>query len=191
MSHRMTKATKWHVRPAKTRISLGIHPVWSESSLCAQWVGKDPDFLHADREDSDQTGRMPRLIWVFAGRTCHFVGFVMRQLKSQNFGHLNDWFDYPDILKDLNIFWFHHRVLSRKECIYTDPDQNAPWGAVWPGSTVWSGSTLFTQTYLSKFIGHLSHITRNPVFGVCDQLRLKPACIATDNLEPKYFGYSK
>ena len=29
---------------------------------------------------TDQTGRMPRFIWVFAGRTCHFVGFVMRQL---------------------------------------------------------------------------------------------------------------
>ena len=32
-------------------------------------------------EDSDQTGRMPRLIRVFAGCTCHFVGFVMRRLK--------------------------------------------------------------------------------------------------------------
>ena len=29
----MTKPTKWHVRPAKTQISLGIRPVWSESSL--------------------------------------------------------------------------------------------------------------------------------------------------------------
>ena len=57
------------VRPAKTQISLGIRPVWSESSLCAQWVAKDPSFLHADSKDSDQTGRMPRLIWVFAGRT--------------------------------------------------------------------------------------------------------------------------
>ena len=37
-------------------------------SLCAQWVAKDPSFLHADSEDSHQTGRMPRLIWVFAGR---------------------------------------------------------------------------------------------------------------------------
>ena len=27
----------------------------------------------------DQTGRMPRLICIFAGRTCHFVGFVMRR----------------------------------------------------------------------------------------------------------------
>ena len=54
----MTKPTKWHVRPAKTQISLGIRPVWSESSLCAQWM----------TTKTDQTGRMPRLIWVFAGR---------------------------------------------------------------------------------------------------------------------------
>ena len=30
----------------------------------------------AHSEYSDQTGRTPRLIWVFAGRTCHFVGFI-------------------------------------------------------------------------------------------------------------------
>ena len=69
MSRLMTKPTKWHVCPAKTQISLGIRPVWSESSPCAQRVAKDPSFLHADSEDSDQTGRMPRLIWVFAGCT--------------------------------------------------------------------------------------------------------------------------
>ena len=57
------------VCPAKTQISLGIRPVWSESLLCAQWVAKDPIFLHADNEDSDQTGWMARLIWVFAGCT--------------------------------------------------------------------------------------------------------------------------
>ena len=56
-------------RPAKTLISLGIRPVWSEFSLCAQWVAKNSRFLHAASEDSDQTERMPRLIWVFAGRT--------------------------------------------------------------------------------------------------------------------------
>ena len=28
---------------------------------------------------------MPRLIWVFAGRTYHFVGFVMRRLKCSLF----------------------------------------------------------------------------------------------------------
>ena len=75
------KTNKMTVRPAKTQINLGIRPVWSESSLCAQWVAPDPSFLHADSEDSAQTGRMPRLIWVFDGRTCHFVGFVVRRLN--------------------------------------------------------------------------------------------------------------
>ena len=74
------KTNKMTVHPAKTQISLSIHPVCSESSLSAQWVSKDPSFLHVDSEDSDQTGRMPRLIRVFAERTCHFAGFVMRWL---------------------------------------------------------------------------------------------------------------
>ena len=66
------------VRPVKTQISLGISPVWSESSLCAQWVAKDPSFLHVDSEDSDETGRMPRLIWVIAGHTSILLGLSCR-----------------------------------------------------------------------------------------------------------------
>ena len=62
------KTNKMTVRPAKTQISLDIRPVWSESSLCVQLVAKDPSFLHADSEDSDQTGRMPRLILIRLGR---------------------------------------------------------------------------------------------------------------------------
>ena len=42
---RHDKTNKVTVRPAKTQISLGIRPVWSESSLCAQWVAKDPSFF--------------------------------------------------------------------------------------------------------------------------------------------------
>ena len=56
------KTNKVAVRPAKTQISLGIRPVRSESSLCAQLVAKDSSFLHAGSEDSNHTGRMPRLI---------------------------------------------------------------------------------------------------------------------------------
>ena len=57
------------VRPAKTQISLGIRPVWSESSLSAWRKLKFLGNQWAHSEDSDQTRRMPRLIWVFAGRT--------------------------------------------------------------------------------------------------------------------------
>ena len=56
--HDMTKPTKWVC--AQQRLM---------SSLCAQCGAKDPSFLHASSEDFDQTGRMPRLIWVFTGRT--------------------------------------------------------------------------------------------------------------------------
>ena len=55
MTEAKFKTNKWHVRPAKSQISLGIRPVWSESSLCTQWVAKDQSFLHADSDDSDQT----------------------------------------------------------------------------------------------------------------------------------------
>ena len=74
------KTNKMTAHPAKAEISLGIRHVWSESSLCTQWVAKDSSFLHADSEDSDPAGQIPRLIWVFSGGTCHFVGFVMRLL---------------------------------------------------------------------------------------------------------------
>ena len=78
MSRRATKPTKWPMRPAKTQI---IRPVWSEYSLYV-WRNLGSLATHwAHGEDSDQTGRMRRLIWVFAGRTGHFVDFVMRWLN--------------------------------------------------------------------------------------------------------------
>ena len=59
LSRRMSKPTKWRVRPAKSQISLGIRPVWSESSLSV-WRNIGPLTTYwAHSEDSDQTGRMP------------------------------------------------------------------------------------------------------------------------------------
>ena len=56
---------------AKTQISLGIHEARSESSVSA-WRSFGSLTIHkAHNKDSDQTGRMPRLIWVFARRTVH------------------------------------------------------------------------------------------------------------------------
>ena len=68
MSHLMTKPTKWLC--AQRRLRSAWAPAQSDQILrCAQWITKDPSFLHVDSEVSDQTGRMPRLIWVFPGRT--------------------------------------------------------------------------------------------------------------------------
>ena len=60
MSRLMTKPTMWLCAQRRLR-SAWASAQSDQSSLCAQWVAKGPSFLHADSEDSDQTGRMPRL----------------------------------------------------------------------------------------------------------------------------------
>ena len=92
---------KMTVCPAKTQISLGIHPVWSESSLSAQWVAQDPSFLHSDSEDSDQTRRMPRLIGVFA--SAHAILLV-----SSWGGSIMFW--------QLCQYWFVHTEMGVAVC---------------------------------------------------------------------------
>ena len=56
-SHLMTKPTKWHVSPAKTRISLNIRPVWPESSLSESSKLGSLATHWEHNEDSDQTRR--------------------------------------------------------------------------------------------------------------------------------------
>ena len=65
----------------KLKNCLSAQSVQSLGCALTQWVAKDASFLLADSEDADQTGQMPRLIWVFAGSTGHFVDFVTLQLK--------------------------------------------------------------------------------------------------------------
>ena len=62
-------------------------------------IAKDLSFPHMDSEDFDQTGRMPKLITVFAGRTCHFVGFVVRRLR----------YNKMNVIRMLNIGTFPYR----------------------------------------------------------------------------------
>ena len=85
------KTNKVSVCPAKTQISLGIRPVWSESLLSA-WRKLGPLATHwAHSEYSDQTRRMPRLIRVFAGRT--FTLLVLSRGGSNGipvFSHCED-----------------------------------------------------------------------------------------------------
>ena len=76
----MTKPAKLHVPPAKTQISLGISPVWSESSLYTQLnVGSLASHLAHSEDWSDWVDSKAdlSLLWVHS----HFVGFIMRQLK--------------------------------------------------------------------------------------------------------------
>ena len=103
----MTKPTKWPVRPAKTQISLSIHPVWSVFAVRIKkhWA---LNYLWAYSEVSDQTRQMPRLTRVFAGRTCHFVGFVVQRLNyktlcKNQIVNMREEFHVPDIHQSMNV----------------------------------------------------------------------------------------
>ena len=91
---RHDKTNKLAVRPAKTQISPGIRPVWSESSLSA-WRKLGSLATHwAHGEDSDQTGRMPRLIWIWTGRTVTLLVLTCRGSYTCNMvrKHLTPWY---------------------------------------------------------------------------------------------------
>ena len=68
------------VRPAKTQISLRLRASWSESSLITCTLYNLWAIQRGINENPCHTGWMFRLIWVFAGHTGLFVGFV-RWLK--------------------------------------------------------------------------------------------------------------
>ena len=76
----MTKPRKWQVHPAKTQISLGIHPVWSvfAARMKKAWVLSYP---YSTLRRLIRLGRCPG--WsVLAWAHRYFVGFVMRWLIS-------------------------------------------------------------------------------------------------------------
>ena len=72
---RRTK-TQIILRLTETQISLRIRAVWAEPSLAAWRNFESLAIQKSPREDSDQTARMRRLIWIFAGRTCSQVRFL-------------------------------------------------------------------------------------------------------------------
>ena len=160
----MTKPTKWLCTQAKTQISLGIRPDWSESSLSAWRKPGSLTMYWAHSEDSDQAGWMPRLIRVFAGRnvtllvlSCRgsnpFQWWMCRKtlpnLTTVNFLNILTPKEFGVITK----IWtmrFYHRVMrangADRMANSAAPDQLA---------AVWSGSTLFVHTYLSENLGSL------------------------------------
>ena len=83
--------------PEKTNTNEPQHDKTNKNDMCAQrrlrsaWESaqsdQSPRCFRRKKLPIERTVttlirlRMPRLIWVFAGRTCHFVGFVVRRLK--------------------------------------------------------------------------------------------------------------
>ena len=87
-------AILWQNQQNRMCTQVRLRSAWAsaqsdQSSLCAQWVAKDPSFLHAVSNDSNQTGRMKS--------SCHFVGFVMRRLKYIFAATLWHWWTELDL----------------------------------------------------------------------------------------------
>ena len=112
------------------------------------WVAKDPSFLHADSKGSDQTRGMLRLIYVFAGPTCHFVGFVMRRLI-----YLLHWnFLHSSINKPTkwHVCPAKAEIRHLPSLLCTKPSSGGQWGlSAWLD---WAN----TQADLSLWWGHMS-----------------------------------
>ena len=133
--HLMTKPTKWHMRPAKTLISLGIRPVWSESSLIAwkkAWVLSYP--LSAQRRlwtDWADAQADLSLRWVHS----HFVGFVMRRLLYY-YSKTEFWYSREGHCECL-VYCIHDydRGMLIFCPFFSHVTRKPVFGALWPGKT--------------------------------------------------------
>ena len=124
LSRLMTKPTKWHVCPAKRFRSAWASAQSDQSLRCLHEETLGPWLPIERTAKTDQTGQMPRLIWVFAGCTCYFVVFITRRL---NWAHYYQGYRHQDrtssessqIIEGLDgVYWLenngHFSILIRE-----------------------------------------------------------------------------
>ena len=184
----MTKPTKWPVHPVKTQISPS-----DQSSLCAQWVVKDPSFLHVDSQDWSDA--QPNLSLCWAHRSLCWFCHVMSHVPKWWVGDLSR-LNYPYQLSNTCTCVL---ILKLQFCGLQVCSLGWGWGWAYSGASTscfahqkrffMTFTILDIFTYLAyrwqnfqwllldiSIYCYLSLVTRKPVFGVCDQVRLKPAC---------------
>ena len=193
MSRLVTKPTKWRVRPAKTQINLDIGSVWSESSLFA-WRNLESLATHwAHSEDSDAKADLS-LRWAHT----HFDGFVMSWLILYRL-----YYSYC-MVGSHNASWV---IITPEWFSATWPISYCLlWGCFVnlrmkvTDSTVNNSGNKTVRLLVHDVHGTLQNFFRyigwrkpgfesllpyeprhkKPVFGVFDQIRLKPVCFATE-----------
>ena len=90
--------------PSEDSDQPGHPPSLSESSLCAQWVAKDPSFLHADSEDWADAQADLSLRWAHT----HFVGFVMSRLNNDRERTAKPWVVFRTFQGKNMLLWQYH-----------------------------------------------------------------------------------
>ena len=109
------------------RHSPGLIRVFAVRSM----VAKDTRFLHTDNEDSDQSGRMPRLILVFTGCTGHLL--VLSCTGSNGY----NYFPYhPLFFQQGPLGWTQQRQHYVQPLSWHTPTWLPPqwgtWAGIWP-----------------------------------------------------------
>ena len=103
MSRNMTKPTKWLCPQRRLRSAWASTQSDQSSPALNGWLRTQAYFMRTAK--TDQTGQMPRLIWVFAGHT--FILFVLLKWNtrrkseelSQGTAKLTNWHLYPVKIK--------------------------------------------------------------------------------------------
>ena len=108
---RNAKPTNWHVRPAKTQISLGIHPVWSAFAgrMKKAWVLSYPlsaqrrlwsDWADAHADLSLRWAHMPFCWFCHEAAQMYFERFSLLMLVTGFVS--NQTLEHPFYLQDIN-----------------------------------------------------------------------------------------
>ena len=112
LSHDMTKTTKWVYAQRRLR-SVWASAQSDRSSLCAQSVDKAQAFFMRTAK-TDQIGRMPRLIWVFAGHTA--ILLVLSCCGSFINYHTSLGLYFSQNERRIQQHMFHNHINSPKPC---------------------------------------------------------------------------
>ena len=146
------------------------NPVWLESSL-STWRNTGPLTTYwAHSDDPEQTRQMPRLIRVFAGRTCDFVGFVVQRL-----------------IISANAWYLSHRRTATAQvslCIHaslSEPSLYAHSTCILPliskGPAILSRAALVTgsSVLVTRFLSYFPFLTSENTSNISETLDVYPA----------------
>ena len=170
MRHDMTKPIKWLC--AQRRLRSAWASTQSDQSLrFALSVAKDPRVFHADSKDTDQSGRMSRLIWVFAEGTLILLVLSCRGSYGYNSTILSkDWTTrgldapkyretgillvqwIPRIAKPTPCFRFKRSLLSlvyKMQCSEKGP--TSTWFRKWPTLNILIQKRYVRFTFMSVY----------------------------------------
>ena len=161
MSRLVIKPTKWLC--AQRRLRSAWASAQSDQFSLSAWRKLGSSGTHlAHSEDSDQTGQMPRLIWIFARRTLTLLVLSRggSDVLPHCFCHSMQYPKFPKysdtkkfvVITKIWTMWLYNRVMSPNDADgmanSVNPDQTAPL----------SGSALFAQASLSENLGSLRYI---------------------------------